>query len=439
MADTSVSSTMGPAVTGEGQQRSGYRWWILMMIALMALITFMDRTNISIAAPKMMVEFGLSKVQMGFVFSAFAWAYALGQLPGGWITDKLGPRKILAVVVLFWSLMTMATAHALGFISLLVIRFIFGLGEAASWPASTQAMQFWYPKSERGIVNGVTHSCGQFATSLVPLVAVALMTAWGWRSIFHVFGVAGLLWAWAWWVMYRDHPEEHKRVNPAEAAYIRGGLPSTVGAKKKDIPWGLILGCPTTWILGFAWSAYTYSLYFFWYWMPTYLLEFRHMNLKTMGFLAPLPLLGGSVGVVVGGIVTDYLLKKTGNLRWSRRGVCISAMVFSAMCIVPAALFANPVAVIVSLVLCNFFVSLSSAPTWAVSLDIAGGYAGTVSAVMNMIAQLAGSVSAIVFGALVQKGHWIAPFFVMAAVLIGSALLWAFFIDPERSVLERGK
>jgi sugar phosphate permease len=455
MEHASVSSTdVGSTVSSDvqDQKRTSYRWAVLFMIAMMALITFMDRTNISIAAPRMSKDFGLSKTQMGFVFSAFAWAYALGQLPGGWITDKLGSRKVLTIVVLFWSVMTMATAHALGFISLVVIRFIFGMGEAASWPAGTQAMQFWYPKSERGLVNGVTHSCGQFATSIVPLLGVAIMTAWGWRSIFHIFGTIGIVWAIGWWVMYRERPEQHKRVNAAEAAYIRDGAPTTTPAtakaavagdpgaqakKKADIPWKLILTCPATYILGIAWSAYTYTAYFFWYWMPTYLLEFRHISLKNMGYLAPLPLFAGAVGVVVGGIITDYAYKKTGNLKWSRRGICIVAMLGSALFAIPAGTMDKAVPVVICLILCNFFVSLCSAATWAVSIDIAGGYAGSVSAIMNMIAQLAGSLSAIIFGMLVQRGYWVAPFYLTSAVTITSALLWAFAINPERTVLER--
>ncbi len=210
MEHASVSSTdVGSTVSSDvqHQKRTSYRWAVLFMIAMMALITFMDRTNISIAAPRMSKEFGLSKIQMGFVFSVFAWAYAAAQIPAGWLSDKFGPRKVLTLVVLFWSVMTMATAHAWGFVSLLVIRFIFGLGEAASWPAGTQAMQFWYPKSERGLANGVTHSCGQFAASLVPLVAVALMTRWGWRSIFHIFGTVGILWSIGFWFIYRNRPD----------------------------------------------------------------------------------------------------------------------------------------------------------------------------------------------------------------------------------------
>ncbi len=433
-------AVVGSAVASDEkpEKRTGYRWAVLFMIAMMALITFMDRTNISIAAPRMSKDFGLSKTQMGFVFSAFAWAYALGQLPGGWITDKLGSRKVLTLVVLFWSLMTMATAHAFGFVSLVLIRFIFGWGEAASWPAGTQAMQYWFPKSERGLCNGVTHSCGQFATSIVPLLGVAIMTAWGWRSIFHIFGAIGVIWAIGWWVMYRERPEEHKRVNPAEAAYIRDGAPVGGQVKqKKVIPWRLILTAPATWVLGFAWSAYTYTAYFFWYWLPTYLLEFRHFSLKNMGFLAPLPLLAGAVGVVVGGIITDYAYRKTGNLKWSRRGICIVAMLGSALFAIPAGTMKGATAVVICLILCNFFVSLCSAATWAVSIDIAGGYAGSVSAIMNMVAQLVGSFSAIIFGMLVQRGYWVMPFYLTSAVTITSALLWAFAINPERTVLER--
>jgi sugar phosphate permease len=267
------------------------------------------------------------------------------------------------------------------------------------------------------------------------------MTAWGWRSIFHIFGTIGVLWAIGWWVMYRERPEQHKRVNAAEAAYIRDGAPADVpamaNAKKVDIPWKLILGSPATWILGFAWSAYTYTAYFFWYWLPTYLLEFRHISLKNMGFLAPLPLFAGAVGVVVGGIITDYAYRKTGNLKWSRRGICIVAMLGSALFAIPAGTMQRAVPVVICLILCNFFVSLCSAATWAVSIDIAGGYAGSVSAIMNMIAQLVGSLSAIIFGVLVQRGFWVAPFYLTSAVTIASALLWAFAINPERSVLER--
>jgi MFS family permease len=422
---------------GVSQGRSGYRWLVLGMLALLSLITYMDRTNISIAAPMMMKEFGFTKTQMGIIFSAFAWAYSLGQFPSGWLSGKFGPRKLLTLIALFWSLMTMMTAHAWGFISLVVIRFIFGLGESGCFPGGHQAMQYWYPKSERGTVNGVFHGAGQFATSVVPLVAVAIMIAWGWRSMFYVFGLVGVVWSVAWWFMYRDQPEQSKHVNAAEAEYIGTGIGVIEAKKKVEIPWGLILGCPTTWLMGAVYAAMVYSQNFFLYWMPTYLIEFRHFSLKNMGHLAPLPLFAGAVGVLFGGIITDYLAKKTGNLKWSRRGVCIAGLLGAAISIIPAALTSNHLLVLIYLTIANFFTQMVNAPSCAVSLDIAGGYAGIVYSVMNMVAQGAGAMSMIVFGALVQRGYWLAPFFIIAAILTGAALLWAFAINPERSVLER--
>ncbi len=435
--DNATASDGGRETGRDAQRRSGYRWLVLVMLALISLITYMDRTNISIAAPMMMKEFGFTKTQMGVIFSAFAWAYSLGQFPAGWLSGKFGPRKLLTLVALFWSLMTMATAHAWGFISLVVIRFVFGVGESGCFPGGHQVMQYWYPKSERGAANGVFHGAGQFATSVVPLVAVAIMTAWGWRAIFYAFGLVGVVWSVAWWFMFRDQPEQSKHVNAAEAEYIRAGIGVIEAKKKVQVPWGLILGCPTTWLMGAVYGAFVYSQNFFLYWMPTYLVEFRHFSLKNMGRLAPVPLFAGGVGVLVGGVLTDYLAKKTGNLKWSRRGICIAGLVGAAISIIPAALASNHVLVVICLTIANFFTQMVNAPSCAASLDIAGGYAGIVFAVMNMIAQGAGATSMIIFGALVQRGYWLAPFLITAAILTGAALLWAFVINPERTVLQR--
>ena len=382
-------------------RRSKYRWTILMMLGLMALITFIDRTNISVAAPEIAKEFGFTKTQLGWIFSTFGFAYALGQIPGGWFSDRYGARRVLAIVVAFWSLMTMMTAHAVGFISMLVIRFVFGLGEAAAWPAATRAMQYWFPKSERGMANGITHSCGQFATTAVPLVAVAIMAAWGWRSVFYIFGAVGIFWAIAWYWLDRDLPADHPSVNAAELAYIQDEMAptsQTPAAVEKTVPWKLILTSKNMWFIAAAYSGFGYGSYFFWYWMPTYLMEVHHFSLKGMGLLAPLPLFAGAIGVITGGFVTDL---------------------------------------VILLSLCNFLIFMSLAPSWAASMDVAGGFSGSVSSVMNMVGQAAGSVSAIIFGALVDHVSWMAPFYVISGVMLGSALLWAFFIDPERLVTER--
>src|ERR1700719_1711245 len=184
------------------------RWLVLLLISLMYMITYMDRTGISIAAPAIAREFGLSQTALGIVFSVFLWAYALGQIPLGSLADRLGPRLVLLIIVPCWSVMTAMTAIAGGLASLIVIRFVFGLAEAGAFPTATRAMQLWFPKAERGIVHGVTHSFSRFVVAIVPLLAVSIMVRLGWRWIFYLFGAAGFLWSVVFYLLYRNLPEE---------------------------------------------------------------------------------------------------------------------------------------------------------------------------------------------------------------------------------------
>jgi MFS family permease len=181
---TGVNSQTAGGLRRGRSHRSRVRWFVLFMISLMYLITYMDRANISVTATPMASEFGLSKTEMGLVFSAFAWAYAIGQIPGGWLADRFGPKRVLLVIVTFWSIMTAITSWASGLISLFVIRFIFGLGEAGAFPTATRAMQLWFPKQERGIIQGVTHCFSRLAVAATPFIAVTIMTAFGWRWCF---------------------------------------------------------------------------------------------------------------------------------------------------------------------------------------------------------------------------------------------------------------
>jgi len=416
------------------------RWMVLLLISLMYMITYMDRTGISIAAPAMAKEFRLSQTAIGVVFSVFLWAYAIGQIPLGSLADRLGPRLVLLVIVPFWSLMTAMTAIAAGMASLIAIRFVFGLAEAGAFPTATRAMQLWFPKTERGIVHGVTHSFSRFAVAIVPFIAVSIMVAFGWRWIFYIFGVAGLLWSMAFYLLYRNLPEEHPGVNRSELAHIRGCDPS--GAiKPVDLhqqlapPWRTIFRSANMWYIAAGYCCFYYGTYFYMTWFPTYLLEYRHLSLKAVGVFASLPLLAGMVGDIVGGTLTDTVYRKTGKLKFSRRIVAAPAMLVSGLCLIPAAIAHSAGTAILCLTASLFFLELVISPAWAVPMDVGGEYSGTVSGVMNMAGSLAASLSPIIFGALVQRGFWIAPFFVSAGVLLTGALIWAFLIDPERSVL----
>src|SRR5947209_7742658 len=423
-------------------RRSMGRWYILGLISLMYLITYLDRVNISTAAPAISEEFGFDKITMGVIFSAFGWAYASFQVPGGWLSDRFGARPVLATIVAYWSVMTAATAAATGAVSFFIVRFLFGVGEAGAFPGATRAMQLWYPKHERGFVQGITHSASRLGAAIAPPIVVLIMTTVGWRSVFYICGVVGILWSVLWYFAYRNLPEEHSLVNAAELAHIRGtdaqgyvNRPNI--AKKPSVPWGTLLRSPNMWAIMCAYFTYVYCLWIFLSWLPSYLVEFRHFTLLKIGFLASLLLWAGVVGDTVGGLATDWLLARTGNIKFARRAVAITGMLGCAVFIVPAALATEAYTAVYCLTAAMFFLECTIGPSWAVPMDMGGEVSGTVSGMMNMAGNIGGALSPIVFGVLVQFGSWEAPFVVAASLLVIGAAIWAFWLDPSVSVVEK--
>jgi sugar phosphate permease len=416
------------------------RWYILLLISAMYLITYLDRVNISTAAPEIIKEFGFNKVTMGVIFSAFLWSYALFQVPGGWLSDKFGPRRVLAGVVTFWSLMTAATGLAAGATSFKIIRFLFGVGEAGAFPGATRAMQLWYPRSERGFVQGITHSASRAGAALAPPIVLAIMLNFGWRAAFFVCGTIGILWSIWWAFSYRNLPEDHGMVNRTELEHIRGVDAS--GAinppqiqKQMQVPWSRLLSSGNMWAVMCAYFTYVYCLWIFLSWLTTYLIEVRHFTLLKGGLLASLPLWAGVIGDTAGGLATDYLLRRTGSAKIARRTVAITGLLGCAVFITPAALTEDAMTAVICLTISMFFLECTIGPSWAVPMDTGGKYSGTVSGMMNMAGNFGGAISPIVFGILAQNGNWAAPFIVAAALLVAGSAVWAFWIDPDKAIL----
>src|SRR5450756_1285479 len=425
-------------------RRSMGRWYILVLISLMYLITYLDRVNISTAAPVISKEFGFDKITMGVIFSAFGWAYAMFQVPGGWLGDRFGARNVLTIIVSYWSVMTVATAAATGAVSFVVIRFLFGIGEAGAFPGATRAMQLWYPRQERGFVQGITHSASRVGAAIAPPIVVLIMTTLGWKSVFYISGVIGIVWALWWYLAYRNLPEEHRLVNRAELEHIRGvdekgNVNQANVGKKASVPWGTLLRSPNMWAIMCAYFTYVYCLWIFLSWLPSYLVEFRHFTLLKVGLLASLPLWAGVIGDTVGGLATDWLLKKSGNTKFARRAVAIVGMLGCATFIVPAALTADAYIAVYCLTAAMFFLECTIGPSWAVPMDVGAGISGPVSGMMNMAGNIGGALSPIVFGVLVQFGSWQAPFIVAASLLVLGSAVWGFWLDPNTSVVEEKK
>jgi sugar phosphate permease len=412
---------------------------VLALISLMYMITYMDRSNISIAAPAIAKELGFGKTDIALLFSAFAWAYALGQVPGGWLADYFGPKRVLLGIVPYWSLMTAATAWGSGMVSFFTIRCAFGLGEAGAFPTASRAMQLWFPKSERGLVQGVTHCFSRLAIAVTPFIAVTIMNAWGWRWIFYGFALLGVVWSLAFLALYRNRLEDETRVNALELAHIRGTAPFAAAGPatqlRSEVPWRAIFTSSNLWFIALAYGCFFYGSYFYVSWFPTYQLEFRHLSLSSVGILAALPLISAMVGDVAGGVLTDAVLRRTGNLRLARRVVAAPGLLLAALLLLPAGTTDSAMVAILCLTASNFFLELVLGPAWAVPMDVGGTSSGTVTAVMNMVGAVGASISPLVFGVLVERGSWVAPFYVTAAVLAAGSLIWIFLIDPEQSVV----
>src|ERR1700687_2072441 len=439
----STEPSGGQPTSQHGSTSSHRGWMVLLLFCLMYFITYLDRVSISNAAPLISREFGFSRATMGVIFSAFVWAYALCQVPGGWLGDRFGPRKVLTVIMVYRALIAAVTTRAMGFSSFWVVRFMLGVGEAGAFPTATRAMQMWFPRRERGFVQGISHAASRFGAAVGPPLAVALMIHYGWRVVFYVIGIISALWALLFALLYRNTPEEHQHVSRSQLAAIRGvddsgAIKQANTQKRPTVPWKILLKHPNMWALMGGYFTYLYCLWIFLSWLPSYLASYRGVTFLRRGSYGSLPLGAGVLGDAVGGWLTDFLLVKTGNVKFARRSVAIMGMLGCGSFILPAAFTANPYTAVYCLAAAMFFLETIIGPSWAVPMDIGGEYSGTVSGMMNMGGQIGGALSPTVFGILVARGSWIAPCVIVACLLFLGAAIWAFWIDPEVSVIDKG-
>jgi len=410
------------------------RYIVLWLTVAAYMITYMDRVVISSAVPAIQKEFGFSMITIGWILSSFQWAYALFQIPGGWLGDRFGPRRALASIVIWWSLFTGATALAWSAGSMLVVRFLFGMGEAGAFPVATRSMSRWMLPAERGFAQGVTHAGSRMGGAVSPAIVVLIMAYYGWRAPFLCFGCLGILWAAAWYWYYRDTPAEHRSVNAAERDLIQSSVRATRSGQDRSVPWRRILSSRQMWLISAMYFCYTYGISIYLVWFPKYLNDHRGFGLRQMGFYASLPLLAGTVGDVAGGWISDLRSRRSGDLKTARRTVAVAGFLGATLCIVLACLTANSLLSVLYSCLGVFSMELTVRVSWAITLDIGGDFAGSVSSVMNTCGNLGGATAAVLSGYLVQLYSWDVVFLVVAA-LCGVAALLSLSINASKPLL----
>ena len=401
---------------------------ILTMLVILGMVTFLDRINISVAGKDIIHDLGLSLSQWGWVQSAFILSYGLMQIPMGALGDRFGHRKILAVIVLWWSLFTAFTGLAGGLASLLVIRFMFGIGEAGSSPCSTGVISRWFEKGEVGKAQGYVWAASRMGGALTPFIVIPVMMWVGWRAAFYLLGALGIIWAVVWYWYYR---------NPGETSQISltSQTSTTSATSKSSIDWGLLLRSRQVWLLCGMYFFYAFGSWFFFSWFPTFMELGRGFDKSELTYAVAVPFVMSMIGNIAGGYLTDRLSRKYG-IKVGRKALGSTSLALSAVCMFLAAFIPGKMAVFVFLSLCFGIFDLMLPSAWALCIDLGKQHAGTLSGAMNTAGNIGGFCCGILFGELVeQSGNYNLPLYMIAVMLIVSAILFS-FINPEKQVVK---
>jgi len=406
-------------------QASNTRHWVIVFAVVLSIITYIDRVSISFAGPKMREDLGLDSAQFGWVLASFAWAYALFEIPGGWMGDKMGPRKVLMRIVLWWSFFTAATGWAMSYVYLLVVRALFGAGEAGAFPNITKAFSTWLPPAEKSRAQGIVWMSARWGGAFTPLLMAALFQMIDWRTAFQLFGSLGVVWAAFFYKWYRDNPKDHPNVNAAELVIIGDSV--KMADDHGSVPWGRFAGSRSCWLLWIQYFMLSYGWYFYITWFPTYLKDSLNFDLKAGGaVLSGLPLFLGGIGCLVSGFITPKLAVMLGDARRARKIVAITGMTMAGILLIVAMQLKEPLVIVGVIAMASFCNDLVMPPAWNTCMDVGGKFAGTLSGSMNMMGNFAGGVAPVVIGyVLKQTGNdFTLTVYISATAYFIGALCW---------------
>ncbi|MCC7496692.1 MAG: MFS transporter [Bryobacterales bacterium] len=405
------------------------RYWVIVFAVALSVITYIDRVCISQAAPFIKRDLHLSSVEIGYAFGAFGIAYALFEIPGGWLGDWVGPRRVLLRIVVWWSFFTAATGWAWNHVSLIVTRFMFGAGEAGCFPNLTKAFTTWLPEHERVRAQGIMWMATRWGGAFTPALVVLVFKFIHWRRSFELFGAIGIVWAIFFYRWFRDNPARHPSVNQAELALLEGA--EQRAGSHGDVPWRTMLTMPTVWLLWVQYFCLSWGWSFYITWLPSYLQQARGMDLSTSAIFAGLPLFFGGIGCSLSGFAMRHIARRVGGESNARRLVACTGMFGAGALLIISTNLTNAGWAVVAMALASLSNDICMPPAWGACMDVGGRYAGTLSGSMNMMGNAGGAVAPVVVGYLLSLGqqNWPLTFYISAGIYFAGVFAW-YFIDP---------
>ena len=411
-----------------------YRHRVLFVLFILSIITFLDRVCMNVVSKYVKTDLHLDNEQYGYILGAFSLAYALFEMPTGLLGDRIGARRVLTRVVVWWSAFTALTGTAFNFMYLLIVRFLFGMGEAGAYPNASIVISRWFPTKETGRAQSAIWAAARLGGSLTPLVVIPLVHSLGWRWAFGILGLVGLTWAIGWHLWFRDNPSEIKGISPEEVAEIE--QQRQVKHIEHPLPFRTIIRNRNVWALMLMCHLFFYAAYFFTNWSNTYFQEGRHLTEEQAKNFISLSYFLGAIGCIIGGFLSDFLVKKYG-LRFGRRSVAMTGLGLSGIFFLLAGSTSDDTLAGYYLAVCVLLKDFALPVSFATCVDIGKRNAGAVTGSMNFAGQMGGFFITILFGTIVQRtGNFNTPLFLMAACLFVAAALW-FWIDPTEG-LEKG-
>ncbi|MCW2292455.1 D-galactonate transporter [Pseudomonas sp. BIGb0408] len=407
------------------------RWFMLSLLLIATIINYVDRVNISIAAPFMAEDLGLDKIQMGLIFSAFAWTYALALVPAGFVADRFGSRLTYGVSLIGWSAVTVCQGLVSSFGALFGLRLAVGAMEAPAFPANSRAVTVWFPARERGVASSI-YVCGQYlGTALFTGALLWLATTYDWRHIFYTTGAAGILFGVIWLYLYRD-PMNCKKVSKEELKYIEeGGALAKSSQQRTKFNWRQVAELfryRQVWAICIGKFASTSALYFFLTWFPTYLIEERHLTIIKVGIFAVMPFIGATIGILLAGIVSDTLIRRGYSLSFARKlPLVVGSMLGMSIVLVN---FTDSNVLCIAILTLAFFAQGIASSSWAAVSEVAPKeLIGLTGGVTSLAANIGGIVTPIVIGAIVQStGSFAMAFWFIGGVALMGTLSYSLLL-----------